>query len=1345
MIRHLSVRLASLFKRERLERELDVELRYHLDMLVQQNLQQGLSPEAARREALRVFGTVAGVKDDVRDSWLPRLFETAAQDVRYGIRSLRRNPGFALVIVITMALGIGANTAIFSVVNAVLLRPLPYRDGDKLVVLHQGQALRADPVGNDIGFSPKEMDDYRQARSLSDVVEFHSMFFNLLGRAEPERLSTGVVSANYFDVLGVKPLHGRTFVAADDEPGAPAVLVLSNKYWMRSFGGDPSVIGKVFRMNDKPHTVVGIMPLVPQYPLEVDVYMPSSACPFRSSPALIANRRGRMLTAFARVKPEVALQKSQADLDIVAAQLRSTYRDFYPPNGFEALGVPLKNELTRDFTSTLWVLLGTAGFVLLIVCASIANLLLARMVRREREMSVRAALGATRGRLLRQLLTESLILAVTGGVLGLLLSALSLQLLVVFAERFTPRAHEISIDPTVLFFTLAISVVTGLVFGSIPAFSRRVDVAPALREGMRSSHSSQKVRSGLIVAQVSASFMLLIAAGLTLRSLMLVQSVDPGFKTENLLTMRADMSFDKFPVRAPDRGARMSAYWTEFEDKLRAIPGVLEVGGGGTFPLNESEPFPGGFEREFHPLPPDTPRPQVSFRFATPEYFKTFGQPIVAGRSFAPGDGFDAPRVAVINQSAARKFWPGEDPVGQRIRGFGNGSPWVTVVGVAADIRQQLDRTPVDEIYVPIKQNPLLGTTWVVHSRVPAEQMVRAIKTMAQAHDPDLPVASFRTLAEVRSTALAPRRVVVALIGLFGLLALVITAAGIAGVIAFSVNQRTHEFGIRMALGARRAGVLALVVREGLVLVTLGLVLGLAGAVILTRVLGSVIFARQPASGLTLLFNIQATDTPTYLGVGAVLVLVADGGAAHELVSATVGSTLASDGAMSLRATMLFTAVLLTARAQQGPAPHKLPALLNGDDLIALTLQAPLQELFAKGVADETFTVAGTLRYRDPATSTDVALNNVEVAVRGHTSRRETECTFPKLKLKLKGSGSIKIGSHCGEAADDLTTKYGRLANEKSPYREALVYQLLKAVDAPTLRARPARITYVDPAQPEPLVRNALLLEDDDDAMARVKGTAELPMETFGNVATRGAADDAVRIAFAEAMVGNFDWCLKFSPDDIYRCNEPKPLWNVLAFDRGDGKAALVMKDFDLAGVVVGRHNWFKTVWNPAFVPSKSETEIEVLSQVQRTRSLFPRAALDAERRHFLERKAAVYEALQRAPVDAQGRQLARAYLDSFFSAIADDGQFYRPVVARSDVQVFLDAAATKEACGPKDVMRPGTPVNEIQKSGAMSQVVILDANWRWASKSECNGVQDGPVWIKSEAITRDYPVNKSQ
>jgi putative ABC transport system permease protein len=629
-------------------------------------------------------------------------------------------------------------------------------------------------------------------------------------------------------------------------------------------------------MNDKPHMVVGVLPPVPQYPLEVDLYMPSSACPFRSNPTNVENRGFRLLTAFARVRPEVTLQKSQADLDIAAAQMQKAYKETPQGPGFRAAAVPLKTDLTSNFTSTLWILLGTAGFVLLIVCASIANLLLARMVRREREISVRAALGATRARLLRQLLTESLLLAVSGGVLGLVLSALSLRLLVNFAAKYTPRAQEIGIDLNVLFFTLGVSVFTGLIFGSIPAFARRFDVAPALREGGRSTHSGQKVRSALIVAQVSASFMLLIAAGLTLRSLMTVQNVNPGIRTENLISWRADMSFDKFPLTMPpaERRPKVAAYWTEYEARLRAIPGVLEVAGGGTFPLNEIDPFPQGLIRDGHPLPPETKPPLIDVRFATSEYFKTLGQPIVNGRAFMASDTLTAPGVAIVNQTAAKQFWPNEDPVGTRIAGGGPGQ-FRTIVGVVADVRQQLDRPAKAEVYVPVAQTANFGTTWVVHSKLPLEELTRQIKTVSHAHDSDLPVSSFRTLAEVRSEGLAPRRVVVSLIGMFGLLALIITAAGIAGVIAFSVNQRTHEFGIRVALGAQRSRVLGQVLREGLVLVTIGLAIGLAGAFVLTKLVGSVIFEQQTTAGLRLLIETHPTDAATYIGVALILVLVA--------------------------------------------------------------------------------------------------------------------------------------------------------------------------------------------------------------------------------------------------------------------------------------------------------------------------------------------------------------------------------------------------------------------------------------------------------------------------------------
>ena len=447
MLKWMKTRLNSLFRRDRLEHDLDRELSFHIDMLTEQNVRAGMSPADARSHAMQRFGAVEGVKDDVRDTWLSRVFETLGQDMRYGLRNLRRSPGFALVVIATMALGIGANTAIFSVVNGVLLRPLPYEGGERLVVLRQQRPLAGD---NDIRFSPKEIADYgTQTAGLEGVAEFHSMWFILLGRSEPERVSTGVVSSNFFPLLGVKPMLGRDFRHDDEQLGAPAVLLLSHKYWQRSFGGDPSIVGRVFQMNDRPHEVIGVLPAVTEYPEEVDVYMPTSACPFRSSKRMVETRSARMMQAFGKIREKVTLEKARADIGIVASRLAQDHPQDYPANrGYQTIAIPLQEELTRSFKTTLLVLLGTAGFVLLIVCASIANLTLARMVRRQREMSVRAALGASRTRLLRQLLTESTLLAVIGGALGLMLATWGLDLLVLYAERFTSRAAEIQIDRT---------------------------------------------------------------------------------------------------------------------------------------------------------------------------------------------------------------------------------------------------------------------------------------------------------------------------------------------------------------------------------------------------------------------------------------------------------------------------------------------------------------------------------------------------------------------------------------------------------------------------------------------------------------------------------------------------------------------------------------------------------------------------------------------------------------------------------------------------------------------------------------------------------------------------------
>jgi hypothetical protein len=443
-----------------------------------------------------------------------------------------------------------------------------------------------------------------------------------------------------------------------------------------------------------------------------------------------------------------------------------------------------------------------------------------------------------------------------------------------------------------------------------------------------------------------------------------------------------------------------------------------------------------------------------------------------------------------------------------------------------------------------------------------------------------------------------------------------------------------------------------------------------------------------------------------------------------------------------------LSALLLAASLVAPPVAR----LFSSDAPIEVTLEAPLKQLFDKGVSDGDYSVKGSLSYRDAAGGNEGVAEAVEVSVRGHSSRREAECSFPKLKIKFAksdrsqsifaGLDGLRIGTHCGEnPGEERTPKFGRLANEKSPLREVLVYWLLEVVGVPTLKARPARMTYIDKtAQGSPVVRNAVLLEDDDDLIKRLEGTGEIKEEQFTNARDRFSPRDSAAVAFAQAMIGNFDWCLRFHPDDMYRCNSRQPLWNVMAVTRQDGAAIPVISDFDLAGMVVGQHNWFDQVYYIGFVPSRSSIEVEVLSQVQHTRSLFPRAELDQARRHFLERKPALYDAVAKAHLDPHGRDLARRHLDAFFDAIAADTTFYRPVVVKPDTRVYLDPRKSREACGAGDTILPGTPVNEIRRDGGMAEVALLDARWHWAPPAECKAVQTGPVWIEADAISADYP-----
>jgi putative ABC transport system permease protein len=787
------------------------------------------------------------------------------QDSVYALRMMRKNLGFTVIAVLTLSLGIGANTAIFSVVHSVLMRPLPYPDGQQLVHIQQV----AGKAGIDqMYFSAHEIEDFRtQNKTLAGLVEYHSMSFILYGHGDPDRIRAAVVSANYFDLFEVKPMMGRTFLAADDNLGAPALLMLTYEYWKNRFGGDPEIVGKTFELNDRVHTVVGVLPPLPLYPVETDVFMPVSACPFRAAKTFIENRDSRMMEAFGRLKPGVALGQARADLSLIAAHLASAYPKSYPENiGYVAVTSPLQDELTHSARPTLLVLLAAAGFVLLIACANVANLTLSRMSRRERELAVRTALGAGRSRLLRQLLTESFLLALIGGALGLFLAYGSLQLLTEFASRLTPRAREIRIDAGVLGFTLLAALGTSIIFGTIAAIFSRNNLSSSLKEGSTGAGAGQhksRVRSALIISQVGFSFMLLIGAGLMLRSLAKMVAVDPGFVPQRVLAMRTTFSFTKYATAEP-----LNVAIKKTLDRVQAEPGVVSAAISSGYPL-EAETLAAGpsallgtFSIEGRQLSPGEAPPAGGFIIISPGYFRTLGIPLKAGREFLETDGGKGPQVAIINEAMKHRFWANEDALDKRVS-FDDGKTWEVIVGVVGNVHEYgLDRPAPPEIYLPHTQGPSPATL-VVRTTADAGTMGAAVSRAVHEVDLQAAITHIVTLEQARADSTASQRVTASLLGLFAGLALVIAAAGIGGIMALSVSQRVREIGIRLALGAQPSKILRMVIGQGLMLAGFGIALGLAGALAFTGLVKS------------LLFEVAPTDPATFLGVAFVLTAAA--------------------------------------------------------------------------------------------------------------------------------------------------------------------------------------------------------------------------------------------------------------------------------------------------------------------------------------------------------------------------------------------------------------------------------------------------------------------------------------
>lgn len=845
-------RIYYLLHRRKLEQELQSDMEAHREMLDEEHKKDFGNPLQLQEQSHEAWGW----------SWLDRFL----QDVRYGFRMLRKNPGFTLVALLALGLGIGVNTALFSVVYGVLLKPLPYAQGLQLVVLRQ-QFTKTNI--DDLGFSVKEINDYRtQSRALAQLEEYHGMGFILLDGKEPERVRTGVVSAHFFDMLGLKPYLGRLFTDADDTPGADAVLLLSYPYWKQHYGGDRDIVGRHFRMNDKVHTVIGVLPPVPQYPRENDVYMPTVACPYRSSDMMKNDRDDHMMLVFGRLKPGESVQNGAKDMSLIATRLQQAYPESYAAaNGFTATLDGLQNRLTKEVRPVLLVLLGTAGLVLLIACANVANLALARMMRREQELAVRAAMGASRGRLVRQLLTESTMLSLAGGTLGLWLASACLSLLVTFAERFTTRAAEVSVSVPVLLFTLVVSVLTGLAFGSIPAFSQRLDLVNSLKEGSNAvgeKSSRYRMRNALAMAQVAISFMLLIGAGLMIRSFIRLQQVNGGYSGGNVLSAVVPLNFSKYSNGMEMNPVAIKSFYSRLVLKLEGTPGIQGVALNSGAPLAPNGPQKVEFEIEGRP-PAEGERRQTDIQVGSPDAFRFLGVPLISGRFFTPQDNADSPPVAIISRGFARHYFPNADPVGQvmffprddKKRHF-------RIVGVAGDVNQYgLDKDPVDTMYAPFEQMPTTGATLMIRTAGDPMNYSRQVRAAVYSLDPDQPVTNIKTLDELRGDNLAGTRLTSVLLGLFAMLALAIAATGLSGVTALLVSQRTREIGIRLALGAQRGQVLRMVLTQGMRVILIGLAAGLAGALLTARVMQ------------TLLFKTAVTDPLTFAGVALVLFAVA--------------------------------------------------------------------------------------------------------------------------------------------------------------------------------------------------------------------------------------------------------------------------------------------------------------------------------------------------------------------------------------------------------------------------------------------------------------------------------------
>jgi putative ABC transport system permease protein len=844
----------NLFHKDRVEQESTEEIQAYLDMLTEAKIRQGLTPREARRNALIELGGVEQVQERVREIRMGQFIETAWRDVRLGVRSLVHSPIFTVVTVLSLALGIGANTAIFSVVNGLLLRPLPYPEAEQIVDVWHTPPQQAFPGLDRFSVSPANYIDWKaQSSTFEQMAVYTYTGLSLSTSNDPLPLVGAAVSSDFFSVLRTNPMQGRSFTPDEERVGSDQVVVISHGLWQRAFGANPNIMGQTLTLNSRGFTVVGIMPAGFEFPREADLWVPLA---WDDKERQIRSIHDYLVVA--RLKQNVSLDQAQAEMSTISSRLEQQYPE--ENSGWGARVIPLREDLVGNIRLALLVLFSAVGFVLLIACANVANLMLARGANRRKEMAVRVALGAGRARLVRQLLTESVLLAVTGGLLGLLLAVWGSNMLVKLGSL--PNAGEIGIDTWALGFTLLVSFAAGIIIGIVPALQfTRTNISETLKQGAGRTGGSpikQHTRKALVISEVALSLVLLIGAGLMIRSFWKLQNVNPGFDTSNALTMSVVLTPSRY-----SEPHQMLAFFDRALEQIRAVPGVVSVGTTTTIPLaggGSTQPF----TVEGRPAGTIAEQPMAQTRYISPDYFRAIGIPLRQGRFFSDYDRDKSVPVVIISEAMARRFWPGENPIGKRLTpSFHSEQGAREIVGIVGDVKSSgLEVDSAAMMYLPFRQSPRPFLSFVVRTASNPESLIQPVSRAIYSIDKDQALTDVQTLDQVLVASLSGRRFNMTLLLTFAGVALLLAAVGVYGVMNYTVTLRRRELGIRMALGAKATDVLRLVLRQGLTLTLIGVGAGLISAYALTRLMA------------TLLYGVTATDYLTFITVPAVLIAV---------------------------------------------------------------------------------------------------------------------------------------------------------------------------------------------------------------------------------------------------------------------------------------------------------------------------------------------------------------------------------------------------------------------------------------------------------------------------------------